>query len=128
VITHVLRWVLVPMLLLIATLALAQQTVPGPACEDQISDLYRTLQADRQVYEVPQGTWSQQLTAIASQLRIVTTQYKMQQQATEQALGQAAMQVEVGRQLQQTLTTLRTALEQAQTRLKELDPAPQAAR
>jgi hypothetical protein len=126
--TPVLRWVLIPILLLTATFALAQQAVPGPACEDQVSELYRTLQADRQVYEVPQGTWSQQLTAIASQLRIVTTQYKMQQQATEQAQGQAAMQVEVGRRLQETLTTLRTALEQAQARVKELEPAPQAAR
>jgi hypothetical protein len=125
---YVLRWGLIPVLLLSATLALAQQATPGPTCEDQVSELYRTLQADRQVYEVPQGTWSQQLTAIASQLRIVTTQYKMQQQATEQAQGQAAMQVEVGRQLQHTLTTLRTALEQAQGRLKELEPAPQAAR
>jgi hypothetical protein len=99
-----------------------------PACEGQVSDLYRTLAADRQVYDVPQGTWSQQLTAIGSQIRIVTTQYKMQQQATEQAQGQAALQAEVVRQLQQSLATVRTSLEQAEARLKELEPPPQAAR
>jgi hypothetical protein len=99
-----------------------------PACEGQVSDLYRGLAADRQVYDVPQGTWAQQLTAIGSQLRMVTTQYKMQQQATEQAQGQAALQAEVVRQLQQSLATARTSLEQAEARLKELEPSPQAAR
>lgn len=118
-------------ILLWSTIAFAQET-PAPTCEAQVESLYGDLLKERLIYEVPGGTWTQHLTALATQLRVTKDAAQMANQMTQQRVEDVAIQKEINRQTAQQLGTTMQALATAQARIKELEAAqgqtPQAQR
>ena len=99
-------------------------------CDQQVHTLYQGLVKDRQL-EDGASTLTQQLTNMASQIRILTTQVRLEAQDRLAANGRTAQQADVARQLSERLQTLQQELTTVQARVKELEtgtPTPAAVR
>lgn len=98
---------------------------PVPACETVAGEQYRLLVTDQLLPPAQPGqtlTPAQQLTMIASQLRIVTTQYNTKLQQLLITEGNVAVREEQLRQLRESHAVLQAEVE----KLKPAAPSPPA--